>query len=357
MGSIVREVFALKIAVLMGGTSTERDVSLSSGTAVATALRSSGHSVSEIDTALTLEYPEKSFFGKDGANETSVGVARKPPTLSELKEMEGKLRGHVFAPGILEACRMADIAFIALHGGFGEDGRIQAALEMAAIPHTGTSYLGCALAFNKDVSKRVMRSSGIATPEWREVRDTETKVSEIEVPFGFPRIVKPAKGGSTLGVSLVENESEFEDVVRETLEYGEVVLIEEFIEGREFTVGVLGEDALPVIEIQTSGKVFDYESKYQPGEAKEICPAPIPDDLAEKLQKLALATHESLKVGRDAYSRVDFRVSAGGEPFCLEANVLPGMTPNSLLPLAASTAGIPFPELCERISGMVAPRG
>lgn len=338
----------------MGGTSTERDVSLSSGAAVAAALKSSGHEVSEIDTALTLETPEMSFLDEDSANKTLVGVARKPPTLPELKAMEGELRGHAFAPGVLEACRTADVAFIALHGGFGEDGRLQAALEMADIPHTGTTYLGCALAFNKDVSKRIMRSSGIKTPEWREIRDADAKVSNLDIPFGFPRIVKPAKGGSTLGVSLVEDESEFEEVVRGTLDYGEVVLIEEFIEGREFTVGVIGDEALPVIEIVTSGKVFDYESKYQPGEAKEICPAPIPDDLAENLQKLALSTHESLKVGKDAYSRVDFRVSEDGSPFCLEANVLPGMTPNSLLPLAASTAGIAFPELCERISAMAA---
>ncbi|MBA2691206.1 MAG: D-alanine--D-alanine ligase [Rubrobacter sp.] len=336
----------------MGGTSTERDVSLSSGAAVAAALRSSGHDVSEVDTALGLENPETSFVDKEGAKENSVGVARKPPSLPELRDMEDKLRGHVFAPWTLEACRISDVAFIALHGGFGEDGRLQAALEMAAIPHTGTTYLGCALAFNKDVSKRVMRSSGISTPKWREIRDANINVSDIEVPFGFPRIVKPAKGGSTLGVSLVEDEGEFENVVRETHGYGEVVLIEEYIEGREFTVGVLGEEALPVIEIVSPGKVFDYESKYQPGAAKEICPAPIPDYLAADLQSLALSTHESLKVGGDAYSRVDFRVSGEGEPFCLEANVLPGMTPNSLLPLAASTAGIPFPELCERVVGL-----
>lgn len=344
----------MKIAVLMGGTSTERDVSLSSGAAVAAALRSSGHSVAEIDTALGLEDPGNSFFGKEEAEETSVGVSRRPPTLSELDGMREKLRGRVFAPGTLEACRLSDVAFIALHGGFGEDGRLQAALEMANIPHTGTSYLGCALAFNKDVSKRVMRSSGITTPEWREVRDAEAEVSGLEVPFGFPRIVKPAKGGSTLGVSLVESEEEFEDVVRKTLDYGEVVLVEEFVEGREFTVGVLGEEALPVIEIVSSGRIFDYESKYQPGAAAEICPAPIPDDLASKLQGLALLVHESLKVGKEAYSRVDFRVSRNGEPFCLEANVLPGMTPNSLLPLAASTAGIEFPDLCARISDMAA---
>lgn len=340
----------------MGGTSTERDVSLSSGAAVATALRSSGHEVAAVDTALGLEDPESSFLGEKSAEGNAVGVARKPPSLSELKGMREKLRGEVFAPGTLEACRAADVAFIALHGGFGEDGRIQAALEMAGIAHTGTSYLGCALAFNKDVSKRIMSSSGIPTPDWREVRDATTDISKIDIPFGFPRIVKPAKGGSTIGVSLVEDEGEFKGVVRATLDYGEVVLIEDFVDGREFTVGVLGEEALPVIEIQTSGKVFDYESKYQPGEAKEICPAPIPDELADSLQRLALSTHESLKAGGDAYSRVDFRVSPTGEPFCLEANVLPGMTPNSLLPLAASTAGIGFAELCERISNMAAPR-
>lgn len=343
----------MKIAVLMGGTSTERDVSLSSGAAVASALRSSGHEVAEVDTALGLEDASSAFLDRESAKENAVGVARKPPSLSELKEMEEKLRGDVFAPGALEACRMSEVAFIALHGGFGEDGRLQAALEMAGIAHTGTSYLGCALAFNKDVSKRVMRSSSIPTPDWREVRDTEVEVSGLEIPFGFPRIVKPAKGGSTLGVSLVEDEGEFERVVRGTLDYGEVVLIEDFVEGREFTVGVLGEEALPVIEIETSGKVFDYESKYQPGAAREICPAPIPDDLASHLQRLALMTHESLKVGKDAYSRVDFRVAPTGEPFCLEANVFPGMTPNSLLPLAASTAGIGFARLCERIVEMV----
>ncbi|MGH3090157.1 MAG: D-alanine--D-alanine ligase family protein [Rubrobacteraceae bacterium] len=343
----------MKIAVLMGGTSTERDVSLSSGAAVASALRSSGHTVAEVDTALGLGAPEAAFLDKESVKETSVGVARKPPSLSGLREMEKKLRGNVFAPGTLEACRTAEVAFLALHGGFGEDGRLQAALEMAGVPHTGASYLGCALAFNKDVAKRVMRSSGIPTPEWREVRSSKSELSDLEIPFGFPRIVKPAKGGSTLGVSLVEEEGEFEGVVEATLKYGEVVLIEDFVDGREFTVGVLGGEALPVIEIETSGKVFDYESKYQPGEAKEICPAPIPDDLAERLQSLALMTHESLKVGENAYSRVDFRVSRSGEPFCLEANVLPGMTPNSLLPLAASTAGIRFPELCARIAGMV----
>lgn len=337
----------MKIAVLMGGTSTERNVSLSSGSAVARALGATGHEVAEVDTALGLRDPEAAFSGGEG---TPVGVDREPPSLAELRRMEEDLRGEVFAPGVLAACRASDLAFIALHGGSGEDGRLQAALEIAGIPHTGTNYLGCALAFNKDVAKRVMASSGVSTPRWGEVRGSGDTPGEL--PFGYPRIVKPAKGGSTIGVSLVEDEGEFERVVEETLGYGEVVLVEEFVEGRECTVGVLGDEALPVIEIVSSGKLFDYESKYQPGAANELCPAPIPDELAVELQRLALEAHASLKIGAGAYSRVDFRVSPSGEPFCLEANVLPGMTPNSLLPLAARTAGIEFPALCERVARM-----
>ena len=343
----------MNVAVLMGGTSTERDVSLSSGTAVAAALREEGHAVATVDVAYGSDSgrndPNSLFLDLEQTSDDRFDIGTVPPSLSKLARLEYVSRGSVFPPGVLEVCRFADVVFLALHGGEGEDGHVQAALEMAGVPYTGADYLGCALAFNKDISKRLMRASGVLTPDWRVARDSDIfSKSRDDLPQ-LPCIVKPAKGGSTIGVSLVRSEDELHETINETLRYSGDVLLEEFVGGREFTVGVIGDRVLPVVETQVDGEIFDYESKYQPGAAQEECPAQITEDQTQELQRLSLLAHGSLRLGSRAYSRVDFRLDDSGRPSCLEVNVLPGMTPNSLLPLSASNGGLSFPRLCERI--------
>ena len=332
----------MRILVLMGGTSTERDVSLASGSFVARSLQEAGHEVAVLDLPGDIGQEVRFVAAADRGG--PVGVAVTPPTLEELRALEDALGGERLVCGIVEAAAQADVTFIGLHGGFGEDGRLQAALETARLAHTGTTYLGCALAFNKPVAKSMMRAAGILTPAWDVVREGDP-LPRVD----FPTIVKPTRGGSTIGLHLVDDQQELEAAVASSLQYGEEVLVEQFVAGREFTVGVIGGDPLPVIEIKMAGQTFDYEAKYQPGGADEICPAPIPDEQAHDLQALAAQVHATLNIGDTAYSRVDFRVDDDGRAYCLEANVLPGMTPNSLLPLAVRTSGTRFTDFCQRI--------
>jgi D-alanine-D-alanine ligase len=340
----------MRILVLMGGTSTERDVSLASGSFVARSLQEAGHDVAVLD--VPGDVGREPHFVAAADRGGPVGVAVVPPSLEELRALEEALGGERLVSGIVEAAAQADVTFIGLHGGFGEDGHLQAVLETARIVHTGADYLGCALAFNKPVAKALMRAAGILTPDWQVVRPDD----EVPTHGTFPVIVKPTRGGSTIGLSLPRDPAAFDHAVRGTLAYGDV-LIEEFIAGREFTVGVVGGEPLPVIEIEMPGQTFDYEAKYQPGGAREICPAPIPEDQAVELQALAAQVHETLHIGDHAYSRVDFRVDADGRAYCLEANVLPGMTPNSLLPLAVRTSGAKFTDFCERLIDLALERG
>ena len=324
----------MKIAVLFGGTSEERDVSIASAAQVIPALRGLGHEVMAVDTATgRLSGPAEQRL-------LTSGVGPQPPSGSALAGMR---QG---APVLAEAADMrgVDVVFLALHGGTGEDGHIQAVLDLAGLPYTGSNHTASATAMDKDLSKRLFRAAGVPTADWRMVPVT---AQEIAGALAWPVVVKPNKQGSTVGLSVVRAADAFPAAVALAQRYDDEVMVERFVPGRELTVGVLDGRALPVGEIIVPGEVFDYQAKYQAGGAREIFPAELAPDVAARVQELAVRAHAALKLG--AYSRIDFRMDSGGGIWCLEANSLPGMTAASLLPQAARAAGISFSELIERI--------
>ncbi len=328
--------------MLLGGESEEREVSLASGCNVAEALRQSGHDVVALDSvggALTRE---------DEAKILAEGVGSLPPG-----EIAG---GGATALVTHEEIVSTDVVFPALHGGMGEDGTLQGLLDLGGVAYTGSGMLGCALAMDKDITKRILRDAGVPTPDWLVNPTAEEAVERL----GLPIIAKPVAGGSSVRLYLLDDPAGVEETIRveaaRASETGEVsdMMYEAFVPGREFTVGIVGEEVLPVGEIVSEHELFDYECKYQMGMADEIFPAEIPETLARSLQERALEVHRLLRL-RD-FSRVDFIVDEEGEAWCLEANALPGLTANSLLPKAARAAGITFPELCDRIVRMAAER-
>jgi D-alanine-D-alanine ligase len=252
-------------------------------------------------------------------------------------------RAVAFAPGASDI-RSADVVFLALHGGAGEDGRLQAMLDLAGLAYTGSNHIASAVAMDKDLSKRLFRSVGVPTADWLMAPAEPT---DVERTLGWPVVVKPSKQGSTVGLTVARQASDLAAAITLAASFDDEVMVEKFIAGREFTVGVLDGAALPVGEIIAPGEVFDYQAKYQIGGAREVFPADLPAAEAVQLQEYALRAHRVLKLG--AYSRVDFRRDANGGFWCLEANSLPGMTATSLLPQAAKVAGISFAELLERI--------
>jgi D-alanine-D-alanine ligase len=326
----------MKIAVLTGGTSSERDVALASGLQVARALRLRRHAVNIVDLAAGFVPPEH----EDALLPTGVG--REPPPLERLRELERGMLGSGL--GELPVFRNADVIFLALHGGRGEDGTVQAILDVIGVPYTGSGHLASALAMDKDLAKRVLRDHGIASPAWAM---TPTTAEHVRREVGYPCVVKPSKQGSSVGMSLVRRGRDLAKAIVLAARYDDEVMVERFVAGREYTVGILGEEALPVVEIRPKHELFDYECKYTPGMAEEIAPAPIDTALAAGLQDAARCAHRALKLG--GYSRIDFRAAADGGIFFLEANTLPGLTVNSLIPKAAHAAGMSFPVLCETI--------
>ncbi len=326
----------MRVTVLAGGTSSERDVSLASAVQVVAALRQCGHLVSVVDTARGF-IPERE---EAGLLRASVGVT--PPNPAVLRDLE---RGVLLSSlQDLAVVREADVLFLALHGGRGEDGTLQALLEIVGVPYTGSGPLGSGLAMDKDISKRLFTLAGVPTPAWRMIPVTATAVArELE----WPVVVKPSREGSTVGLSVVPDEDGLEPAIQLAAQYDDEVMVEKFVPGRELTVGILDGEALPAGEIIPRHEIFDYECKYTPGMSQEIFPADLPAAVHRECGRLALAAHQALKLG--SYSRVDFRLTPDGHLLCLEANTLPGLTSASLLPQAAQAAGISFPELCQRI--------
>jgi D-alanine-D-alanine ligase len=327
----------------MGGTSSERDVSLASGLRIAEALRTRGHSLTVIDTA------RGGLTEDDERRMLAAGVVKQqPPTPSELARMNAESVAETAAR--LPKRGECDVAFLALHGGRGEDGTIQALLDLAGVPYTGSGHLPSALAMDKDLSKHLFRAYGVGTANWLMATDRSSPVraADVERALGWPVIVKPSKQGSTVGLSIVKQEGELAPAIAEAFEHDDEVMIEQFIAGRELTVGILGGEALPVGEIIPKHEIYDYECKYTAGMAEEIFPAPLTAEQTASVQMQARQAFAALKLGGCA--RIDFRMSASGDFYCLEANTLPGMTATSLIPQAAVAAGIPFPELCERIA-------
>lgn len=322
----------MKIIILAGGLSPERDVSLVSASQIAKALISKGHSVFILDLYKGLKNPnELTFFNKHNQI-ADCKINDDAPEIINDK--------NVIGPNVITACKEADIVYIALHGDIGENGKVQALLELNNIKYTGSDYDGCMLSIDKCISKMLVSYEGIKTAQWC--------VNKKDNRVDYPLVVKPSNGGSSIGVSVVDNDKELKSALENAQKYDSAVLIEEKIEGTEVSAGILDNKPLPVIEIAPKEGFYDYRNKYQKDMTVEICPANITADIAEKVQKTALDIHNLLKL--KYYSRIDFIIDKNGVLYFLEANALPGMTPQSLLPQEAKAAGISYEDLCEKIA-------
>ncbi|MEM9398703.1 MAG: D-alanine--D-alanine ligase [Verrucomicrobiota bacterium] len=333
----------MKVAVVLGGASAERDISLASGAQVLQALQSKGHKVIAVDTAHGL-------LSSDACEQlihTTIQTA--PPSseeLARLSQQTAQVLSHT------KELSEVDVAFLTLHGGAGEDGTIQAFLDTMQIPYTGSEHKGSALAMDKDISKQLFTHAGVPTAPWMMAPTTRDTIAS---KFSYPVVVKANKQGSSVGLYIVQTWEELEKSIEKTFQFDDEVMIEQFIAGRELTVGILGDEPLSVGEIFPLGSdVFDYQSKYQADGAREVFPADLSTELTYKAQSLALKAHRALKL-RD-YSRVDFRLDANNQFWCLEVNTLPGMTSRSLLPQSAAVSGYSFPDFCEKICLMALER-
>ena len=325
-----------RIAVLTGGSTAEREVAFAGAAQVVAALRGTGADVSVVDTVNGLLSPA------DEQRLLVTSVGRTPPSDRDL----ALLKQSELGPAVVEipALRDADLAFLVIHGRQGEGGELQALLDLAGIPYTGSGLLGSALAMDKDVAKRLFRSVGVPTPDWL-TWPADQKAIDL---LGLPLIVKPSREGSTVGLSVVKSRDGLEAAIALARRYDDQIILERFLPGREFTVGVLGDRALAVGEILPSHEIFDYECKYTPGMCREVFPAQLDSATAGRIQELGVLAHRSLKL-RD-FSRVDFRLDKDGNPYCLEVNTLPGMTGTSLFPQSAAAVGIDFAKACEEIA-------
>lgn len=332
----------MKIAVLLGGTSAEREVSIASGFKIAESLSSRGHGVIAIDTAGSLKQIE--FSG-------GYKVGKLPPDTKSLRDLDEcdlaeRLKGDNLAD--------VDVVFIGLHGGSGEDGTLQALLNLCGVSYTGSDVLASAAAMDKNFSKMIFKAQGISTPDWiLYEKRTLPAISEIKAAvgkkFGYPVVIKPNAQGSTVGLTIAKDEDGIEDALGTAFSFGGKVLIEEYIAGRELTVSVVGDYDLPVIEIIPEGGLYDYECKYTAGKSQYVCPADLPPEVAERCKEAGRRAFKAL--GCRDYGRVDFRMDENHKLYCLEVNTLPGMTPTSLVPKAMKAIGIEFDELVDIIAG------
>lgn len=343
----------MKIVVLGGGISTERHVSLVTATSVCKALRSCGHKAIFVDMYLGIEDYEGDLNELFDAEDGRCGVVAiedtEPDLQAVISSRKMKSPSHL-GEHVLDICALADCVYLGLHGKDGEDGKIQAALDLLGIPYTGSDCLGSAMAMNKAVTKYIMELNGILTPEWHDVTYTENDIDRLLEELPVPCAVKTVEGGSSIGVELPDTREELEVALKKVLKYGNRVIVEKKIIGREMTLPVFNGKSLCAIEIvPPEGGSFDYVAKYQSGDkgAAEICPADVTAEEYEAMSKAALKLNEAL--GLKVYSRTDFIIDAEGKPWCLEVNTLPGMTPNSLIPKAAAVAGMSYPELCNKI--------
>lgn len=341
----------MDIVVLAGGLSTERDVSFKTGSMVAAALKENGHRVILLDVFMGYGEQEVDLNGIfDRADEISVKVSDIPevaPDLAAVKASRKDQSPCFFGPNVIRMCQMADIVFMALHGENGENGKVQAAFDLFGVRYTGSDYLSSAIAMNKGMAKKLFVEAGIPTPMGismtRETREDDVTKLNLHLPC----IVKPCCGGSSIGVTIVKDAAEFKAALDEAFRWENELVIEEFVEGREFSVGVIEGKALPVIEIAPIQGFYDYKNKYKAGSAVETCPAELPEDVSAQMRHYA---EEVAKViGLDTYSRSDFLLDKNNKMYCLEANTLPGMTPTSLLPQEAAVVGVNFNELCEKL--------
>ena len=338
----------MNIVVLMGGLSPERDVSLTSGSLIANALIRKGHRVCLLDVYLGMQLSQKGDMEECfvTAPYPAHSVSEQVPDLEALKAASGNGEAKIGA-NVIELCKYADVVFMALHGDMGENGQLQATLDAFGIRYTGSGYVGSLLAMDKDLSKKILVGAGVPTPEWIMV-DPAQGISEAAfASIGYPCVVKPCSGGSSVGVSMVENAAELADAMAAAAKYERYVLVEKRIVGRELTVGILAGEVLPAIEIIPKQGFYDYTNKYQGGMTEEICPAQIDEDTRVLVGELTRRAFEALRLG--GYARFDWMLDANGGLWCLEANTLPGMTPTSLLPQMAAEIGLDYDSLCERL--------
>ena len=333
----------MKVTVLLGGDSPERDVSLASGMGIVRALRGRGHDAIPLDPALPLDRQ---------IEPGDVHIDEIPPGSPDPLPPD-RIFDWLRSPQLLDS----DVVFVGLHGGAGENGTVQALLEAAGAVYTGTGLLGSALAMNKDRSKAIFRVEGVQTAEHLVVRANarDGDVRRLaEERLGFPVVVKPNDQGSSVGFSFVEDPSKLGEAIGRAAAYHSDIIVERFVPGREITVSILGGRALPVVEIIPEGGFYDYKRKYTKGTSRYVAPAELDEAAARRFQEQAVLAYEALCC-RD-YARVDFRMSVEGEPYCLEVNTLPGMTELSLVPMAAEASGISFEDLVERICEMALER-
>ena len=333
----------MKIVVLAGGISTERDVSLVTGKMVYRALKEKGHNVILLDAYMGYEaddYADVFSMEKEWDKEV-LAISEQNPDLEAVKKQRGG-KGF-FGPHVLQICQLADIVFMGLHGAFGEDGKVQATFDLHEIRYTGSNALGAAVSMDKGISKQLFRESGIPTPKGIIIKKGQSPRESLMPEF--PVVVKAGNSGSSVGVYIVNDQAEVDEALEKAFGYDDEVVVEQYIKGREFSVGVIDGKALPVIEIAPISGFYDYKNKYQSGSTVETCPADLEPALAEKMQKYAEMAFEALHI--DSYARMDVMMNERGEMFVLEANTLPGMTPTSLLPQEAAAIGYSFPDLCE----------
>ena len=338
----------MKIVVLAGGTSTEREISIVSGTGICGALRQKGHEAILVDIFCGVENVdwENPFPAEYDVEKAAEYMSSFNP---QIKEMEKKRRSF-FGPNVLELCEKCDIVFLGLHGANGEDGKVQATFDLLGIRYTGTGYLSSAMAMDKRITKEVFLMNHVPTPGGFTMTRDNLEKDIAKHGLEFPVVVKTSCGGSSVGVYIVNDQKEYEEALTDACQYGADIVVEEYIKGREFSVGVIAGKSLPIIEIIPKTGWYDYKTKYQSGMANDVCPAELSEELTKKMQEYAVAVYHILKL--EVYARIDFLLDANDNMYCLEANTLPGMTPTSLLPQEAKAVGVEYGELCEQIIGI-----
>lgn len=347
---IIKEDLSMKITVLAGGLSPERDVSKKSASLIANALLSKGHEVAVIDLYDGIEDGTdiNGLFRKGTDDLFSYDIPETEPDLAKIIEEHGG-RAEWLGPRVIEICKVSDVTFLGLHGSHGENGQIQAVLDAYGIKYTGCNYIGCVVAMDKDLSKSLAAGAGFKTAKWFTAESSEITKDRIKSEIGIPCVVKPIGCGSSCGVSVVKTEEELDKAIEFASSYDQLILVEQFITGREITVGVLGGKALPIIEIRPHVGFYDYKNKYQAGLTTHLCPAPMSEEATTKAQKEAEDIFSCLRMS--SYGRIDMIYDEDKcEFWFIEANNLPGMTNTSLVPEAAAAAGIGYEDLCERIA-------
>lgn len=334
----------MNIIVLAGGNSTEREVSIASGQGVCKALRERNHKAVLLDPYFGASKKEENLFPAEYDVDKAADAMREMS--SKLEEIM-KTRKGFFGPNVLEICKEADIVFLALHGANGEDGKVQSVLDLMGIKYTGSGPLSSGMAMDKGITKMVFEAKGVPTPKGITLEKGKCSSQLADYGMGFPVIVKPCCGGSSVGVCIANNQTEYQAALVEAFSYENEVVVEQFITGREFSVAVVDGKAYPVIEIAPLQGFYDYKNKYQAGSCVETCPADLSSALTKEMQKYAEKGYKALNL--QAYARLDFLMDDEGNMYCLEANTLPGMTPTSLIPQEAKAIGMDYPQLCEKL--------